>query len=56
MGPREQIERAMELLDEDEAAGRISYDEHLIQMRELQQEYREAAAEDVRKYERDNWY
>lgn len=45
MDPRTQIERAMDRLEEAEARGEISLDEMREEMRELQAEYRDAAAE-----------
>jgi hypothetical protein len=55
MGPREAIERAMDRVEEAYNNGHISADEYHEEMRALQREYRDAAAEAAQD-EYDNWF
>ena len=55
MGPREQIERAMDRLGEALERDEISTREYHAEMRDLRAEYRDAAAEAGRA-EHDSWF
>ena len=55
MGPREQLERAMDRLEEAYNRGEITPEDYRTEMRELQAEYRDAAPEAAQR-EYDGWF